>query len=169
MGTYSPEVVDQHVEYAQDNHQQRGAPLRLESNNHHDTGDQADNGDEDPPDGPLSTEHEAHKQEDEQHATCELEVHLAVLLFHLRKTSKCLGLLHPRVGEHHQKAAHDGQVAQEEVEIEDEAVAEGLRDDDANEASDSVFGVTAGNDERGADYHCDDVDDEEDVGKTVGN
>lgn len=165
--TYSPEVVHQHVEDAQDDNQQSRTPLRLEANNNHDTRDQADDGDEDPPDGPLSTEHEAHEQEDEEHATRELEVHLAILLLQLGQAGKRLRLLHPGVGEHHQEAAHDGQVAQEEVEVEDQAVAERLRDDDANEARDGVFGVSSGDDEYGACYHRDHVDDEEDVGETV--
>lgn len=167
--TYSPEVVHQHVEDTQDEYQQRGAPLRLESHHNHDACDQADDGDKHSPDGPLSTEHEADEEEDEEHTTSELEVHLAILLLDLRQAGEGLGLAHPRVRQDHQETAHDRQVAQEEVEIEDQAVAEGLGDDNTDETGDGIFGVAAGDDEYGASGHCEDVDDEEEVGQAVGN
>lgn len=167
--TYSPEVVDQNVEYAEDDHEQCCAPLGLESHHNHDTCDEANDGHQHPSDRPRSTEDEANEEEDEQHATSKLEVHLAVLLLNFWKTSKNLGLAHPGVGEHHEKTAHDRQVAQEEIDVEDETVAESLGDDDSAQTTNSVFGVFAGNDERGAGDHGDHVDNEEKVGDTAGN
>lgn len=92
---YSPEVVHQDVEDTQDEHQQGGAPLRLKSHHDHDARDQADDGDHYSPNGPLSTEHEADKEEDEEHTTSELEVHLAILLLDLGQASEGLGLADP--------------------------------------------------------------------------
>lgn len=73
----------------------------------------------------------------------------------------------PAVGENHEETADDGEVAQEEVEVEDETVAEGLRDDDAEETVDGVFRVLAGDDEGGAGEHYKDVGEEEDVRDAV--
>ena len=169
MHTYSPEVVDERVEDAEDDDEQGGAELGLEADNDHDAGDEADEADNDAPDGPLAAEDEADKEEDEQDAAGELEVHLAVLLLELGQAGKGLGLAHPRVRQHHEQTAHDGQVAQEEVEVEDEAVAERLGDDDADQAADGVLGVPADDDEGGAGGHGEDVDEQEDVGEATGD
>jgi len=144
---YRPEVVDQHVEDAQDDDKQRGTGLGLEAHDHHDAGDQADERHGDPPDVPLAAEDEADEEEDEQDAAGELEVHLPVLLLELGEAGEGLRLADPRVGQDHDQAAHDRQVAQEEVEVEDKAVAQRLRHDDAAEAGDGVFRVAPGDDE----------------------
>lgn len=169
LRTYRPEVVDQYVEDAKNDDEKRSAPLGLEAHHDHDACEKANDGDDDSADGPGSTENKAHEEEDEQHAAGELDVHLAVLFLNLRQAGEDLGLAHPRVGEHHEEAAHDGQVAQEEVDVENKAVAEGLGDHDADEATDGVFRVFASDDEDGARGHGDHVDDEEEVRNTAGN
>jgi hypothetical protein len=166
---YSPEVVDQNVEDTQDENKQRRAPLGLESNHNHDTCDQTNDGDHHSPDGPLSAEHEADEEEDEEHTTRELEVHLAVLLLNLGQASEGLGLANPRVRQDHQETTHDREVAQEEVQVKYQAITESLGDDNTDETGDGIFGVTAGDDQGGASDHCDDVYDEEEMGEAVWN
>jgi len=63
--TYSPEVVDEDVEDAQNDNEQGGAGLGLKTDNNHDAGDEADERDDDAPDGPLAAEDEADEEEDE--------------------------------------------------------------------------------------------------------
>lgn len=167
--THSPEVVDQDVEDAENDNEKRGAPLGLETDDNHDASHKANGRNNDSSNGPGSTENKAHKEEDEQDTTSKLKVHFAVLFLKLGKTGKDLRLAHPRVGEDHQETTHDGQVAEEEVEVENEAVAESLDDDDSNETSDGVIGVLAGNNERGANGHGNDVQDQEYMGETAGN
>ncbi len=164
--TYSPEVVDQNVEDAENDNQEGSAELGLESNDNHDAGDKTEERDNDAPDGPLSAEDEADEEEDEQNSTSKLEVHLAVLFLNLRQAGESLGLAHPRIREHHEKSTHDRQVAEEEVEIEDETISKCLGDDDTNQASNCVFRVFSDNDEGRARSHGDNVDDEEEVRDT---
>lgn len=165
----SPEVVDQKVENAENNNQHDGAELGLESHNDHDACDESEQADADSPEVPVAAEDEANEEEDEQDTASELEVHLAVLLVKLGETSRSKLLADPRVGKDHEKTSHDGQIAKEEVEVEDEAVAETLEDNDANETKDTVVGVLSCNDHNGADSHGDYVYDEEEVGEAVGD
>lgn len=167
--TYSPEVVDQDIENAQNDNQQSGAKLGLEAHHNHDTSQQSEQADNDSPDTPVTAEHEANEQEDQQHSAGKLEVHLAILLLELRETGKGLRLAHPRVRQNHQQTAHDRQVAQEEVEVEDEAVAERLGDDDADQAGHGVLRVPASDYEDGAGEHGDHIDDEEEVRDAAGD
>lgn len=53
----------------------------------------------------------------------------------------------------HEEAADDGEVAEKEGGVEDEAVAKALEDDDAKEAGDAVFGEALGDDEARAGEH----------------
>jgi len=145
--TYRPKVVDKHIENAQNDHQQRGAKLGLEPDHNHDAGQQAQQTNDDPPDRPVPTEHEPDEQEDEQDAAGQLEVHLTVFFLELRQAGEGLGLAHPRVREDHKQTSHDGEVAEEEVEVEDKTVAEGLGDHHADEAGYGVLRVAAGDDE----------------------
>lgn len=86
MRTYRPEVVDKHVENAQQNNQYDSTPLCLEPNNDHDGGDKSQETDKDSPERPGAREDKADKEEDQQNSSCELDVHLAILLFKLRET-----------------------------------------------------------------------------------
>lgn len=169
LRTYSPEVVDQDVEDAENNHEQRRAPLGLEAHHDHNACEKANDRDDHSADGPSSTENKAHEEEYEQDTTSELEVHLAVLLLELGQAGEDLGLAHPRIRQHHEETAHDGQVAQEEVDVEDEAVPKGLGDHDTDQATNSVFRVFARDDEDRARGHGDHIDDQEEMRNTVWN
>ncbi|QBZ54630.1 hypothetical protein PoMZ_10336 [Pyricularia oryzae] len=103
------------------------------------TCNQADDGDHDPPDAPLASEHKADEEEDEQNTAGKLEVHLAVLLLELRQAGKVDGLAHPRVRQDHDQATHDRQVAQEEVEIKNKTVAESLGDNHGDETANGIL------------------------------
>lgn len=115
----SPKVVDKQVEDAQNDNQQGSAELGLESNNDHDTGTSSQKRDKHTPDGPLSSEDKPDEQEDEKDTASQLEVHLAILFVELGKPSKGLGLAHPRIRQNHEQPTDDGQVAKEEIEVED--------------------------------------------------
>jgi len=65
------------------------------------------------------------------------------------------------VAEDHEEAADDAKVAQEEVEVEDQSVAEALDDNNTQEASDREFGVSLENDHGRTAEHGDNVDDQE--------
>lgn len=169
LKTYSPEVVDKEVKDGEDDDKESGAKLGLEADDDHDAGAGAEEGDEDAPDGPGAGEDEADKQENQEDAAGELKVHFAVLFVEGGQAGKGLVLADPRIGEDHDEAADDGEVAEEEVEVKDEAVAEGLGDDDGHEAGDGVVGVLADDDERGAGQHGEDVDEQEQVGDARGD
>ena len=161
--THRPEIVHQNIEHTQNHDQNDRTPLRLKPHHNHHTRHRPKRNHDQPPRAPIPGKHKAHKQKNQQHAPRELEVHLAVLLVDLRQAGGGELLAHPAVGEDHEQAAHDAEVAQEEVEVEDEAVAEGLGDDDGDEARDGVLGVAAGDDEGAAGDHGADVEDEEEV------
>lgn len=169
LSTYRPEVVDKDVEDAQNGDENDGAPLGLEANDNHNASNKTDQDDRNATNAPLASENEANEQEDEQNTASELEVHLAILLVELGKTGGSELFADPAVGKDHEQTAHDAKVAQEEVEVEDEAVAKGLGDDDANQADDGVLAVLADDDHEGGGEHGDDVDDEEEVGDTAGD
>lgn len=163
LSTYRPEVVDKDVEDAQDGDENNGTPLGLETHNDHHAGDESNHDDRHATNAPLAGKDEANEQENEQNTAGELEVHLAVLLVELRQTCGRELFADPAVGQDHEQATHDTQIAQEEVEVEDQAVAERLRDNDADQAHDSVLAVLADNDHQGRGEHGDNVDDEEEV------
>jgi hypothetical protein len=165
----SPEVVDQQVEDAQNDNEKGGAVLGLESNDNHDARDATKGRDNDAPERPLATEDKSDEEEDQEDTASQLEVHLAVLLVDLGKTCKDLSLAHPRIRQDHDQTTNDGEVSEEEVEIEDETVTKSLSDNNAHETGDSVVGVLSDDDQGGAREHGDDVDKQEQVGDTGGN
>lgn len=159
--TYRPEVVNQNVEYTQQDHQQNSAPLGLESHNDHDTRHKPEQANNHAPQAPLTGKHEADKKEDQEHPTGKLDVHLAVFLIKLGQAGGHELLAHPRVRQHHEQASDDTQIAEEEVKIEDETVTEALGDDHAEQAEDGIFRLFAGDDQEGAYRHGDNVEDKE--------
>jgi hypothetical protein len=167
MRVESPEVVDIKVENAQDEHEHDGRELGLETNNHHDTSDESEQAGNDSPETPVAAEDEANKEEDKQDTARQLEVHLLVLLIERRQTSRSELLANPRVGKNHEQSSHDRQIAQEEVEVEDQAVSNALQNHDAHKTSYSVFRVFPCDDHDGGGCHDDYVDDEEEVGNAV--
>lgn len=159
--TYSPEVVHEDVEHAEKHNEDDGAPLGLESNDHHDAGNESEQADQDAPEGPLAREDESDEQEDEENTTSELEVHLAVLLVKLGETGRDKFLANPRIRKDHEKTADHTQVAQEEVQIENQSVSESLSYDNTQESSDGIVAVLPCDNEDRAGSHGDDVGDQE--------
>ena len=146
-----------------------GAELGLEANNNHDASPGTNDGDGHTPDGPLAAEHEANEEEDEQDTACKLEVHLSVLLVELGQASKSLGLTDPGVRKHHQKTADNRKIAEEEVEVEDEAVSKGLGHNNAHETSHGVVRVFSDDDKDRACTHDNNVAEQEEVRDAGGN
>ena len=155
--SYRPPVVDQNIEYTQNHHKDNGTPLRLKAHRDHHTRHQPNANHNDPPKTPGPGKHESTDQEYQQHASSKLEVHLAILLVDLRQAGGGELLAHPAVRQDHEQSAHDAEVAEEEVEVEDQAVAERLRDDDADESDHRVFAVFADDDQSAGGGHGDDV------------
>ena len=169
VGAYRPPVVDQDVENTENNHEDNGAPLGLESNDNHHARHKSEDAHENPPEAPRAGKDEPDEQENQQHTSRELDIHLAVLLVELREPGRDEALAHPGIREDHEEATNDAEVADEEGEVEDETVTEGLGDDDAEKACDAVFTSFPGNDEERADKHRDDVCDQEEVRYSPGN
>ena len=169
VGVQSPPVVDVEVEDAQNEHQHDRRELGLETNNNHDASNETEQASHNSPETPVTAENEADEEEDEQDTSSELEIHLLVLLVELRKTSRSELLANPGVGQDHHQTAHNGKVAEEEVQVENETISDALHNHNAHETSHSVFRVLSCDDHDRADSHCDYVDDEECVGKTVPN
>lgn len=140
----SPEVVDKDVKDAENQDQHNGTELGLESNNDHDASHEAKDADKNPPETPVSSNDKAYEEKDEQHTASQLEVHFAVFLVDLRETGRRESLAHPAVGKNHKEAAHDRKVTKEEVEVEDEAVTEGLCNHYSHESSYGCGSVLAG-------------------------
>ena len=69
----TPEVVDEHVEDAEQPDEEAGAVLCLEADGNHDARAEADDGDEHAGERPVALKDEADEEEDEQDATRELE------------------------------------------------------------------------------------------------
>lgn len=161
--THSPEVIHQQVKDAQNHHQHNRTPLGLESHHYHHTRHKPKQTNHHPPKPPLPCKHKPHKQKNQQHPSRKLKIHLSILLIHLRQSGRREFRTHPAVAKNHKEPAHDAEVAQEEVEVENEAVAESLGDDNADKAEDGAVGMFAYDDKSGADDHGNDIDKEEGV------
>lgn len=134
----SPKVVDDEVEDAQNEDQHHSAPLGLESHNDHDASNEAKDADSDPPEAPVTLEYEANEQEYQENAAGQLEVHPLVLLIDLRKACGGKPLPDPRIRQYHEQSSHDGQVAEEEVQVEDQTITNALQDDDTDKSENAV-------------------------------
>jgi len=159
--TYRPEVVHENVEHAEKHDENDSAPLGLESDDHHDAGNESEQADYDTPEGPLAREDESDEQEDKKNATSELEVHLAVLLVKLRETGRNKPLANPGIRKDHEKTTDHTQVAQEEVQVKDQSVTKGLGHDNPQESSNGIFAVLPCDNEDRASGHGNDVGDQE--------
>jgi hypothetical protein len=95
IAPYRPEVIDQQIENAQDDHKHNCTELGLETNHNHHTGDESEKGNDHSPDAPLATENEANEEEYQENSASKLKVLLPVLLVDFRQTSECLGLPDP--------------------------------------------------------------------------
>jgi hypothetical protein len=78
---------------------------------------------------------------------------LTVRLAQGRETSKQrLARVHG-ITEHHEKTTNDGEVAEEEVEVEDEAVAKGLHNYHRKETTNRIFSISFRDNRTGANQH----------------
>ena len=157
---YAPPVVDEDVEDGQCNDQERRGPLSLETDCNHDACRETNEGHQEPNDTPFTPNHETNEKEDKEDTTGQQEtvtmmsldcqnrassqekgnaLFLAVCFAERRKTGKkFLAGIHG-VAEDHQETTDDGQVAKEEVEVEDEAVTDCLHNDNTEETAYCVF------------------------------
>lgn len=141
---HRPKVVDKQVENTQNHDQEARAPPSLESNHHHDASAQAEHRDNDSCERPFALNDESDEKEDEQHSACKLEVDLAVGFAQAWQTGKDVVLLgRETVGENHEQTTNYREVAEEEVEIENETVTETLDDDNAEQCGNRDLGVLA--------------------------
>jgi hypothetical protein len=86
--THGPEIVDQNIEDAQNDDQQRSTPLSLEADNDHYASDKPEQADQNPANRPLPGEDESDEQENKQNTASKLKVDLLVLLVDLGETSE---------------------------------------------------------------------------------
>lgn len=150
--------------------------VKREGGYEHDASAQTDEGDEHSGERPLALEDETDEEEDEKNPTGELEavwskgansvsahssppqsfqkerkkedvLLLPVGLADARKSSPELLLGAQVLTENHEESSNDREVPQEERQVKDEAVTEGLADDDSEETSDRLGGVLALDDE----------------------
>ena len=147
MFAYRPEVVDKHVEDTEEHDQDDGTELGLETDDDHDTSHKPNQADQHSPEAPFTCKDEADEEEDQKHSSSELNVHLLVLFINRGQSSKYSGLLDKAISEHHEQATNDGQVAEEEVQIENEAVSECLNNHDRQQTADCVLSVAAHDDQ----------------------
>ena len=143
MLVQGPEVVDKEIEDAQDDNEHDGTELGLEANDDHDAGHKANDADDHTTDAPFAGKDEPDEEEDEKHAACELEVHLAILLVDLGQARWREALADPTIGQDHQESPHDRQIAEKEVEVKDESIAKRLGDDHTKQAKDGKVGMFA--------------------------
>ena len=157
----APPVVDKDVEDAEDEDEERGRPLGLEADGNHRARGETDERHKEPSDAPLAAEGEANEEENEQDAsrkeeaskfTCQENrsisrfgrdlLFLAVVLRKGGETSKeFLARVH-RIAEDHEEATDDAEVAEEEVEVENEAITECLDNDNTEKTANCIFSVS---------------------------
>ena len=129
---YRPEVVDQQIEYTQYHHQQDRAPLCLKPHHNHHTRHQPKQTDQYPRKPPVPTPYETHKQQDQQNPASKLDILFSVFLCGQGQACRSELLADPAVAENHEETAHYAEVAEEEVEVENEAIPKSLSYDDAD-------------------------------------
>jgi hypothetical protein len=70
---HAPEVIDEYIESREKDDQECAGPLGFEPSDDHATCGEANYGDEDTRNRPLPLDDESNEEEDEEHATCQLE------------------------------------------------------------------------------------------------
>jgi len=86
-----------------------------------------------------------------------LEIFPPVVLSHAGDAGEKFLSRAQSVTEDHQQATDNGEVAEKEVEVEDETVTEALDNDDTEETADSIFRIALPNDRGRAGQHGEDV------------
>lgn len=69
---------------------------------------------------------------------------LAICLRKAGKAGECCSAREHGVTEDHEETANYGEIAEEEVEVENKTITDGLHDDDGKETADSVFCISLG-------------------------
>lgn len=136
-----PPVVDDDVKEREDNNERPTGPLGLEPNSNHRTGAEAEHAHYRASDAPCPLEDKAEEEEDEEDATGKQEVLPAVVLAERGQTGKACVARDHAFREDHEETTDDREIAQEEVEVEDETVAEALSNHDTDKTGDREFGV----------------------------
>lgn len=146
-----PPVVYQDVEDREENNEECRGPSGLEAHGDHDAGGETHDRHDDTCEGPLALEDNTDEEENEKHATRELETIVlvrqyrrwflqrandsnsllpAIVVTQSGQTSKRAPARDHRIGEDHQKATHHREVTEEKVDVENESVAETLDKND---------------------------------------
>jgi len=160
---HAPPVVGKYVEDAQNHNEEDGGPLGFEANSNHTAGGKTEYGDKYPGNAPCTLKDEPEEQEDEENTAGEQEIFLAISFADRWESSKQLLSCDHRFAEDHNESANDAQIAEEKVEIEDEAVSKALDDDHAEETANSIFGEALRYDGAGSNKHSDHVQQQEQV------
>ena len=147
---HSPEVVDDDIEDAENQHEEGCRPLGLEADSNHYARDQTNDRNENTSDAPFPLDHETQEEENKQYSACKQEANskfvvsrmpqtvenrgvlfLPVRLANGGKTGKRLLPANHRIAKDHEQPSNDRQVSKEESQVEDESVAEALDNDNS--------------------------------------
>jgi len=161
-----PPVVGEHVEDTQDDDEEYRRPFGLKADSYHDAGRETKNGDEYTSNAPSSLKNKTEEQEDEKDATGKEEIFLAICFADCGNSCEKLLAAKHGVAEHHYKSTDDAKVAEEEVEVENETIAETLNDYNAQKTAHGEFGVAFEDDSTRTGKHGDNIEEEEQVGDT---
>jgi len=160
---HAPPVVNEHVEDTQNHHEEDGGPLGFEADGDHPAGSETEKGDNHSCDAPCALDAESEEQEDEEDTASEQEIFFAVGFTDRRETSEEFPSRDHRFTEDHDKSADDAQVAEEEIEVENEAISKALNDDYTEETTNSIFSVALRYDGTRTGKHGENVHEQEKV------
>jgi len=136
---HAPPGVSEHVEDGKHDDKEDASPFGFEADCDEDAGGETKDRNEDTGKAPRALEDESDEEENEEHASRQLEVFTPVAFADGGQSGKGGFFVGHGVGEDHEETTDDGEIAEEEVEVEDETVAETLEDDDSKESKDGVF------------------------------
>jgi len=162
-GVDAPPVVGEHIEDAQNDNEEDSRPFGFETNSDHAAGGETKERNEHPCNAPCTLDDESEEQEDQEDTAGKQEVFLAVIFTDRRKPSEELLSRDHRFAENHDESTDDAQVAEEEVEVEDEAVSKTLNNNYSEETTDSVFCEALRYDGTRSDKHGNDVHEQEEM------
>lgn len=160
---HAPPVVHDDIEDGEEDDQECGRPLGLETHGDHDAGGEPDQREDQSCKGPLSLEGDSDEKEDQKDSACQLEVFLAIIVAQIGKSRKEGPTSDHRIGKDHEETSNNGEVAQEEINIKDETVTKALQDDDTQKTANCDLRVALGDDGTRGSQHGEDVQKEENL------